>query len=207
MLGTGFSVDVASSWEARVLRRRPARHAPRRAAHGDRPRRRSCDPHCWCGWRGSVSADRRSTGGGPRTGGTGASVRTERRRARAAHRSRAVASSFSWIHIDDVVGGGPLPARPRRRSRAPVNLAGPETVRQPHADGDPASDRRRAGRLPARRWMLEPAMWVLRTEPELVLKSRWAAPGPLQRRRLPVRAPRTRGGAARLRPAAVGSRP
>jgi NAD dependent epimerase/dehydratase family enzyme len=27
--------------------------------------------------------------------------------------------------------------------------------------------------------MLEPAMWALRTEPELVLKSRWAAPGVL----------------------------
>jgi NAD dependent epimerase/dehydratase family enzyme len=27
--------------------------------------------------------------------------------------------------------------------------------------------------------MLEPAMWVLRTEPELVLKSRWVLPGRL----------------------------
>ena len=35
--------------------------------------------------------------------------------------------------------------------------------------------RRRIG-LPAYRWMLEPAMWVLRTEPELVLKSRWVLP-------------------------------
>jgi NAD dependent epimerase/dehydratase family enzyme len=30
--------------------------------------------------------------------------------------------------------------------------------------------------MPAWRFMLEPAMWVLRTEPELVLKSRWVAP-------------------------------
>ena len=30
--------------------------------------------------------------------------------------------------------------------------------------------------LPAYRWMIEPAMWVLRTEPELVVKSRWVAP-------------------------------
>ena len=30
--------------------------------------------------------------------------------------------------------------------------------------------------LPAFRWMLEPAMWLLRTEPELVLKSRWVRP-------------------------------
>ncbi|HWI31826.1 MAG TPA: DUF1731 domain-containing protein, partial [Microbacterium sp.] len=31
--------------------------------------------------------------------------------------------------------------------------------------------------LSARRWMLEPAMWALRTEPELILKSRWVLPG------------------------------
>jgi NAD dependent epimerase/dehydratase family enzyme len=30
--------------------------------------------------------------------------------------------------------------------------------------------------LPAWRFMLEPAMWALRTEPELVLKSRWVVP-------------------------------
>ncbi len=33
--------------------------------------------------------------------------------------------------------------------------------------------------LPAWRFMLEPAMWMLRTEPELILKSRWVAPGVL----------------------------
>lgn len=30
--------------------------------------------------------------------------------------------------------------------------------------------------LPSYRWMLEPAMWALRTEPELILKSRWVLP-------------------------------
>jgi uncharacterized protein len=30
--------------------------------------------------------------------------------------------------------------------------------------------------LPSMRWMLELAMWVLRTEPELILKSRWVLP-------------------------------
>ncbi|MET0297405.1 MAG: DUF1731 domain-containing protein, partial [Microbacterium sp.] len=34
--------------------------------------------------------------------------------------------------------------------------------------------------LPARRWMLEPAMWALRTEAELVLKSRWVLPERLE---------------------------
>ncbi|GAA4709885.1 protein of unknown function (DUF1731) [Promicromonospora umidemergens] len=30
--------------------------------------------------------------------------------------------------------------------------------------------------LPAPRWLLEPALWVLRNEAELVLKSRWVLP-------------------------------
>jgi NAD dependent epimerase/dehydratase family enzyme len=34
--------------------------------------------------------------------------------------------------------------------------------------------------LPAWRFMLEPAMWLLRTEPELVLKSRWVMPERLE---------------------------
>jgi len=34
--------------------------------------------------------------------------------------------------------------------------------------------------LPATRWMLEPAMWVLRQESELLLKSRWVLPERLE---------------------------
>jgi NAD dependent epimerase/dehydratase family enzyme len=30
--------------------------------------------------------------------------------------------------------------------------------------------------LPAPRWLLEPALWALRNESELVLKSRWVLP-------------------------------
>jgi NAD dependent epimerase/dehydratase family enzyme len=35
--------------------------------------------------------------------------------------------------------------------------------------------------LPVARFMLEPAMWMLRTEPELVMKSRWVHPETLMR--------------------------
>lgn len=45
-----------------------------------------------------------------------------------------------------------------------------------------ATLRRQAGMpigLPSWRWMLEIAMFFLRTEPELVLKSRWVLPGRL----------------------------
>ena len=58
----------------------------------------------------------------------------------------------------------------------PVNLAAPRT-----SDNRTlmATLRRVVGApfgLPAARFMLEPAMWALRTEPELLLKSRWVVP-------------------------------
>ena len=34
--------------------------------------------------------------------------------------------------------------------------------------------------LPAFRWMLEPALWVLRYESEMLLKSRWVLPERLE---------------------------
>src|SRR5690606_33253683 len=86
------------------------------------------------------------------------------------HRTRGH-QRFSWIHLDDVVGAV-------RFLVARDDIAGPVNLATPH----PVDNRklmrtlRRAVRmpvgLPAWRWMLEPAMWVLRTEPELVLKSR-----------------------------------
>lgn len=90
------------------------------------------------------------------------------------HRTRG-RQKFSWIHIDDVVGSVRFLVG-RDDISGPVNLASPHpvdnrtlmrTLRK--AVGMPFG-------LPAWRWMLEPAMWVLRTEPELVLKSRWAVP-------------------------------
>ena len=85
---------------------------------------------------------------------------------------------FSWIHIDDFVGAVQfLLSHPE--IEGPVNLAAPEAVENRELM---AALRRTVGMpfgLPAWRFMLEPAMWVLRTEPELVLKSRWVAPGVL----------------------------
>jgi NAD dependent epimerase/dehydratase family enzyme len=83
---------------------------------------------------------------------------------------------FSWIHIDDVVGAV-------RFIRDHDGLSGPVNLASPHPSDNRTLMRtlRRLVRmpigLPAWRWMLEPAMWVLRTEPELVLKSRWVLPG------------------------------
>lgn len=90
------------------------------------------------------------------------------------HRTRG-RQRFSWVHVDDVVGALRF-LRDRDDIDGPVNIASPHptdnrtlmrTLRR--AVGMPVG-------LPAWRWMLEPAMWALRTEPELVLKSRWVAP-------------------------------
>ncbi len=79
------------------------------------------------------------------------------------------------MHTDDVVAAV-------RFIRDDPRMSGPVNVASPHP-----SDNRTLMRtlrsvvgapvgLPAQRWMLEAAMWVLRTEPELVLKSRWVVP-------------------------------
>lgn len=93
------------------------------------------------------------------------------------HRSRG-RQRFSWIHIDDVVGAVRF-IRDRPGITGPVNLAAPMA-----SDNRTlmATLRRIVGApvgLPAWRFMLEPAMWVLRTEPELIVKSRWVVPGVL----------------------------
>lgn len=82
---------------------------------------------------------------------------------------------FSWIHIDDLVGA-------IRFLRDTPTIAGPVNLSAPTQSDNRSlmATLRRIVRMPlgmpAWRFMLEPAMWVLRTEPELVLKSRWVAP-------------------------------
>lgn len=87
---------------------------------------------------------------------------------------------FSWIHIDDVVGAVRT-IRDDERITGPVNLSAPGVVDN---RGLMAALRRVVGMpigIPSWRFMLEPAMWVLRAEPDLVLNSRWIAPGVLER--------------------------
>lgn len=86
---------------------------------------------------------------------------------------------FSWIHIDDVIGAIRF-LRDREDIAGPVNLATPEATDN---RGLMAAVRRAVGApfgLPAWRFMIEPAMWALRTESELVFKSRWVQPRRLQ---------------------------
>ena len=93
------------------------------------------------------------------------------------HRSKG-RQKFSWIHIDDFVGAVRF-LRDHEEISGPVNMAAPYPSDNRSLM---AALRRTVGMpigLPAWRFILEPAMWALRTESELVLKSRWVLPGVL----------------------------
>lgn len=82
---------------------------------------------------------------------------------------------FSWVHLDDVVGVV-------RFLIAHDEMAGVVNVSAPNPVDSVTVMRslRRALRIPfgipLHRWMLEPGAWAIRTETELVLKSRWVLP-------------------------------
>lgn len=86
---------------------------------------------------------------------------------------------FSWIHVDDVAGAI-LHILEHEEVSGPVNLVAPAVSNNAELMRTLRRVANRRIGLPAFRWMLEPAMWALRTEPELVLKSRWIEPAVLQ---------------------------
>jgi len=173
-LGTGFSVDVARAWEAEFLA--DALPQTRRVAMrmaivlGDGPATRMLTTLARLGLGGPQldgwwPQHHRYRGIGPHPSGDG----------RAPHHRTRGHQRFSWVHIDDVVAAMHF-LIDRDDLAGIVNVVAPG-----------ASDNRTLMRtlrrivgapvgMPAFRWMLEPAMWALRTEPELVLKSRWVAP-------------------------------
>ncbi|WP_294178977.1 epimerase [uncultured Schumannella sp.] len=167
-LGTGFSVEVAKAWEASFFERPLAgtRRVALRTAIvlGDggvlTPLIRLVrlglgGAHYDAPWL--PSARRRRFGTEHRFGTPGGRQR------------------FSWVHLADVV-------RVIRFLETHPELDGPINLSSPN----PVDDRtfmaalRRVLRvpvgLPMHRWMLEPGAWVIRTETELVLKSRWVVP-------------------------------
>jgi NAD dependent epimerase/dehydratase family enzyme len=172
--GAGFSVDVARAWEdaffagdlastrrvalrmAIVLGEGPATAMLFRLARWGLGGTQYDGP--WLGHRRYRGIGRHPTGDGRAPW----------------HRSRG-RQRFSWIHIDDVVGAVRF-LRDRDDLEGPVNLASPHPTDNRTLM---AALRRTVGvpfGLPAPRFLLEPAMWALRTEPELVLKSRWVIP-------------------------------
>lgn len=173
-LGTGFSADIARNWENEFFggdlpgtRRVALRMA---IVLGDGPATAILARLARLGLGGPQIdgrwlPHRRYRGIGAEPTGDGRAP---------THHSRG-RQRFSWIHIDDVVAS-------IRFIVAHDELAGPVNLAAPHPSDNRtlmATLRRRVGArvgLPAFRWMLEPAMWLLGTEPELVLKSRWVEP-------------------------------
>ena len=176
-IGSGFSVDVATSWERELFdgilpstRRVALRMA---IVIGDGPATRmllglaraalgGTQHDGWC------PPYRRYRGIGEHPTGSDRApwYRTHGRQ------------MFSWVHVDDVVAAVRF-IRDDDGIEGPVNVAAPHPV-------DNRTLMRTLRRvvsmpvgIPTLRWMLELGMWALRTEPELILKSRWVLPGTL----------------------------
>jgi NAD dependent epimerase/dehydratase family enzyme len=176
-LGSGFSVDVARAWETEFFagelpgtRRVALRMA---IVLGDGPATRMLTALARTGLGGPqidgwCPPHRRYRGIGDQPSGSDRApwYRTHGRQ------------RFSWVHIDDVVGAV-------RFLRDSADLDGVVNVASPNPTDNRGLMRELRGivgapiGMPSWRWMLEPAMWVLRTEPELILKSRWVVPGRL----------------------------
>jgi NAD dependent epimerase/dehydratase family enzyme len=167
-LGVGFSVEVAKAWERELFA-------------GDLPgtRRVALRMAIVLG-DGSALTPLvnlvRAGLGGPQVDGRWFST-AARRRAGTFHefRSRGGRQRFSWVHIADVLGAIEF-LRDRPDLDGPVNVAAPHPTDNRTLM---ATLRRLLGRrigLPAYRWMLELGSVAIRTETELVLKSRWVLP-------------------------------
>ncbi|RCK68771.1 DUF1731 domain-containing protein [Desertihabitans brevis] len=174
-LGSGFSVDVAREWERTLFAGelpRTRRVALRMAiVLGDGPALTMLRRAARFGLGGSQldgpwfpHRRYRGTGSAP----TPAAVHDTRTRGQ---------QRFSWIHVDDLVAA--VAFLDEHDVEGPVNLAAPGASTNA---AFMAALRRSVGvpfGLPAPRWLLEPGMFVLRQESELVLKSRWAVPARL----------------------------
>lgn len=198
-IGEGFSVDVARAWERALFAADlPAtrRVALRTAIVLGR------DTSETTGSSGAADSSRagssgaaRSLGAGSRNGALGPLISLARiglggaqydgrwpatpgrRRAGTAHTygTPGARQRFSWIHLDDVAGIIDfLEAHPELDG--PINAAAPNPSDN---RGFMAALRRACGMpvgLPVARWMLEIGAIAMRTETELVLKSRWVLP-------------------------------
>ncbi|MGG7508397.1 epimerase [Plantibacter sp. YIM 135249] len=167
-LGTGFSVDVATAWEAAFFA-------------GELPgtRRVALRMAIVLGDGSALLPLMRLARfglGGAQLDGHWPSTRAGRE-AGTYHASRAGGGRqrFSWVHIDDVLGViyfvGEHPDVDGVLNTSSPNPTDNRTFMRTlrHALGVPLG-------LPAPRWMLELGSITIRTETELVLKSRWVVP-------------------------------
>ncbi len=167
-IGEGFSVEVARRWERAFFE--PRLPATRRVALrmaivlGD----------------GSALTPLLTLAriglGGPQFDGPWFATRA-RRRAGTDHRFAPTRGRqrFSWVHIEDVLGVIRF-VRDHPELDGPINVSAPNPEDNRRLMAILRRVTRRPIGLPAFRWMLELGMVVLRSESELVLKSRWVLP-------------------------------
>ncbi|MGX1793501.1 epimerase [Microbacterium sp. NPDC055312] len=167
-LGTGFSVEVAAAWERELMA--DALPATRRVAL------RTAIVLGDGGVLGPLQTLARIGLGGTQLDGWWP-VSAARRAAGTAHLpgARGGRQRFSWIHIDDVLGIIDFVERHPELDGA-VNACTPNPVDNRTFM---AAVRRAVGARigpPIPRWMLELGALGIRTETELILKSRWVLP-------------------------------
>lgn len=167
-IGTGFSVEVAKAWEKALFA-------------GDLPatRRVALRSAIVLGDGGVLEPLKnlaRLGLGGPQYDGRWPASAARRRAGTVHHfRARRGSQRFSWVHIDDV-------ARIIDFIEQTPSLVGPVNVASPNPVDNVefmATVRRvRGARVgpPLPRWVLELGAIGIRTETELVLKSRWVLP-------------------------------
>ena len=170
-LGTGFSVEVATAWERALMA--DALPATRRVAL------RTAIVLGDAGVMGPLRRLARLGLGGTQLDGQWP-VSASRRTAGTAHLpgARGGRQRFSWIHVDDVLGIIDF-LEQRPDIQGPVNACTPTPVDNRTFM---AAVRRTVGARigpPIPRWMLELGAMGIRTETELVLKSRWVLPATL----------------------------
>lgn len=167
-IGTGFSVGVATAWEDEFFRSATPR--TRKVAL-----RMAIVPGDGSALIPLLRLARFGLGG-PQLDGRWFSTRA-RRDAGVFHEYRPThgRQKFSWIHIDDVLGA-------IRFLRDHEQIDGAINLSSPHPSDNAAvmaAIRRSIGvpfGIPAPRFVLEAGTAVIRSETELVLKSRWVLP-------------------------------
>lgn len=171
-LGSGFSVGIARAWEREFFSgelpgtRRVALRTAIVLGHG--------------GVLGPIGALARAGLGGPQWDGRWPTT-PARRAAGTAHRfgARWGAQRFSWVHVEDVVRIVEF-IESHPELVGPINVAAPNPVTNRELQ---STVRRVLGvpfGLPMPRWVLEIGAAAIRTETELVLKSRWVRPEVLE---------------------------
>jgi NAD dependent epimerase/dehydratase family enzyme len=187
-LGTGISVSVAKAWEAAFF-----------AADTPATRRVAIRTAIVLGDGSALTPLRRLARfglGGPQWDTPWFATRA-RRAAGIQHefRARWGAQRFSWIHLADVAGALDL-LESRADLDGVVNLSAPEPVTNVELMRIIRRALRMPVGLPAPRPVLEVGAWAIRTETELLLKSRWVLPERLLQAGYAFRHPRLDGAIA-----------